>query len=82
MDEPIVDSTIVGGCDKEPAGIRSGMGAKRSVHAWPVIFQALKNPSIMAAGRERTGEADGRKTRFGEKVPWRAAWRAAGLFGE
>ena len=58
------------------------MRARRSVHAGPVIFQALQNPCIMAAGRERTGEADARGTRFGEKVRWRAAWRAERLFGE
>ena len=82
MDEPIVGSNIVGGCDKESAGIRSGIRTRGSVHAWPVISQVLHIPRIMAAGRERTGEADARGTRFGEKVQWRAAWRAAGSFGE
>ena len=40
MDEPIVDSKIVGGCDKDPVGIRSGIRERGSVHAWPVISQA------------------------------------------
>ena len=82
MDEPIVDSKIVGGCDKDPVGIRSGIRERGSVHAWPVISQASQIPRIMIAGKEHTGEADARETRSGEKVRCRAAWRAVGSFGE
>ena len=73
MDEPIADNRIVGECDREPAGIRSGIRARGSGHAWPVISQDSHIPSIISAGRERTGEADTTETRSGERVRWRAA---------
>jgi hypothetical protein len=77
LEEPIVDSRMVGGCHRDPVGIRSGIRARGSVQAWPVIFQALHSPRAMAQGRVRTGEADARETRSGEKVRRRAACRAA-----
>ena len=77
VDEPIVDSRMVGGCHKDPVGIRSGIRARGSVQAWPVIFQALQIPRARAQERERTGEADARETRSGEKVRRRAACKAA-----